>query len=58
MGVYATFIGEDGSLGYRNGKHYKIIVETFDGQIWVCCYPHKDCPYATMQALLKNWRFD
>ena len=52
----AVFIGRDGSMGFRNGQTYRIKISTQGRYIWVEC-GLKECPYATMNALRKNWKF-
>lgn len=52
----AVFVGADGSMGFRNGETYRITISIQGRRIWVEC-GMKECPYATMKALLKNWQF-
>lgn len=52
----ATFIGTDGSMGFRNGSIYEITISISNGKIWIK-RGWTACPYETMKALLKNWRF-
>ena len=36
---------------------YRVMVFIRDSRIWIRCRSHTDCPYDTMVALTKNWRF-
>ena len=54
----AVFIGQDGSMGYRNGQSYDLMIMIRDRRIWVSSQYASICPYDTMRALLKNWKFD
>lgn len=47
--IYAIFKGEDGSLGYKNGKTYELVIK--GNQI---IKPEK-CPYRSVEAFLRNW---
>ena len=48
------FIGEDGSMGLKNGSVYFVQVYTDRGKIYVDWGLHY-CPYSSPQALAKNW---
>lgn len=48
----ARFIGEDGSLGYKNGEIYNLqmigmIIQRTDGK--------GTCTYESLSSFLKNW---
>lgn len=49
MKVRATFVGEDGSMGYANGQTYNLVIEGNTIR-----WPHP-CPY-TVEGFLANWR--
>ena len=69
---YLTFIGEDGSMNLTHGKVYrvKIFTDTLPfsrkTHIWVVWKPDPEpnavheppcsCPYASVNAMAKNWR--
>lgn len=53
----AMFIGTNGSMGYETNIVYRVMVFIRDSRIWIRCRSHMDCPYDTMVALTKNWRF-
>lgn len=54
MHLYAIFVGADGSLGYRRGYVYELIV--IDG----LAVSRKDgsgqCLYGSLAAFLRNWK--
>ena len=54
--IQMMFIGQNGSMGYINGKVYDISLSTSDGMIWLNCKGHLDCPYQSISSLLKNWK--
>lgn len=57
--VEAKFIGLDGSIGYRHGQTYKIMVETSDNspRLMVRLADNSGrCPYDNIFAFLANWR--
>ena len=51
------FIGTNGSMGYETNVVYRVMVFIRDSRIWIRCRSHTDCPYDTMFALTKIWRF-
>lgn len=58
MIISATFIGTDGSLGYRRGQRYRLVVNedtTRAGRVLEIVSPVK-CPYANLSAFLRNWQ--
>lgn len=52
---YATFIGEDGSMGLRHGKIYKVKVFYKEPYIYVKWGFFRKCPYESINSLYKNW---
>lgn len=61
--VTAKFTGTHGSMGYRKGHLYKLLVETkyFGHSIYVIpvgrqLWGPQSCPYANMQKFLENWQ--
>ena len=56
--INAMFIGEDGSMGFRNGKFYSLKVSSgyYKGKpcLWVYC-DGIACPYYGFEALSDNW---
>jgi len=60
VSVIATFRGQDGSLGYRNGREYHLIVKKNTIQVYNSeAHPELvnggKCPYGSVQAFLNNW---
>ena len=58
--VKATFTGEDGSCGYKNGKEYKLIInhtEKGRGLIEIVSHGNSEgyCTYNSMHAFMNNW---
>ena len=47
--ILARFIGQDGSLGYRNGENYLLTVRGNE-----IVKPIR-CPYGSVEAFLRNW---
>lgn len=52
------FIGEDGSMGLKKGKYYRVSIKS-DGK-YICVYWISDgksnmCSYSSPQALVLNW---
>jgi hypothetical protein len=62
--ITATFMGRDGSLGYRYGADYVLIVYPNPAP-WTALAiglrtvqegnPSGYCPYATFETFLQNW---
>lgn len=58
-----TFIGADGSLGYKHGREYTLSMDfhdTLGGRKLVYIYPEansgaKMCIYDSMQSFQNNW---
>lgn len=70
IGSCAIFIGEDGSMGLRNGRVYMVEVKSYPPplylwRIWPYVLRWVDpntnetewCPYSSESALHKNWKF-
>lgn len=56
--IRAKFIGTDGSMGFRNGRHYWINIEEEEQGskwVWVKTFFGRSCPYASMKLLQQNW---
>lgn len=60
VNIIARFIGQDGSLGFRTGRKYIITIEQGGSHnwIWVKEISGKSCPYASVDALERNWDID
>lgn len=52
----AIFIGEDGSMGFKNGQTYRIRTECRENMIYVLEIHGLFCPYSNIEAFLRNWR--
>lgn len=52
MNYTGTFIGSNGSLGFKNGQEYTF---TFRGNILFCLSEPSMCPYESIGAFLRNW---
>lgn len=60
MIIQATFIGENGSLGYKFGQKYNLAFLVLDGKPVVFDTNHSEngtylCPYSSFDTLLDNW---
>lgn len=53
----AKFIGQNGSMGFVNGKNYYLDIWIDDSIIWIR-NKKTICPYETMIGMLKNWDFN
>lgn len=53
--MYLKFIGEDGSMGLRNGINYKVKITSDDAFIWVH-WNGGECPYLSPQSFAANWK--
>jgi hypothetical protein len=55
----ARFVGTDGSLGYRYGETYTLVVRR-DHPYWSVTIRREDgsgfCPYASEEAFERNWK--
>lgn len=56
MHMFLKFIGQDGSMGFRNDKYYEVRVYSDYHFIWVATKDGRRCPYSTPQAFSSNWR--
>lgn len=58
--MQAMFIGQDGSMGFRNGKIYNIAINVNqhveEVVVFSNIYPTFVCPYGNINAFLKNWK--
>lgn len=56
MKVKATFIGQDGSLGFKTGQQYELEVEAYAtlGFDQLRIEP-SNCIYESLNAFLNNW---
>jgi len=58
------FIGQDGSMGYRNGKVYRVVIvdERYDGSLliaagnWFTLWSKPTIPYNSKEAFERNWQ--
>ena len=58
--VVATFIGEDGSRGFKKGTIYILKMKITDGYI-IVSYENNEilwCPYSSMNTFLENWKLN
>ena len=56
--ILGTFIGADGSCGFRKNKEYIVNVKYQYGKYWLFgCKDGKQygCPYDTLEGVLRNW---
>ena len=52
-----TFIGKDGSMGFKYGKTYELSLTNQNNYIVIrCSSPAVTCPYTTVGTFLENWR--
>ena len=58
--IFAKFLGEDGSCGFKNGHTYRLYYFTMDGKYYISRPSLKATaiPYDTLTALRKNWRIE
>ena len=56
--IRATFIGRDGSCGFRKGKTYELWLSKKDGKYFISRrnFSATAIPYDTAEALKKNWQ--
>lgn len=51
------YIGEDGTLGgLKHNQVYSCTIRAGGGCFWVQWSENRSYPYASLDALLKNWR--
>lgn len=58
--IYATFIGQSGSLGYITGQKYRLKLEAVDAHYQLVIRRTDGtgfCPYANIVKFLENWDF-
>lgn len=57
--INATFIGKDGSLGYRNGRVYSLLLNVYPGDKSIlmreCGGGYPGCEYSNEKMFLRNW---
>lgn len=61
MEGYFKFLGEDGSLGFRTGRVYKLEVETGYKRLRVTYYSAAGnvyCVYQSWNSFFKNWSLE
>lgn len=57
--MIAKFIGEDGSMGFKNGKKYDIQSKCWNNTIVVKTTNDRlSCPYGSIESFLKNWEIE
>lgn len=56
--VCATYTGDDGSMGFRNGRHYRIIISKGSGHTVVVRTEEGllRCPYYSILSMLQYWK--
>lgn len=47
--VKAVFIGHEGSLGYKRGQMYDLLIQEN------CILRPSACPYGSIELFLRNW---
>lgn len=55
MELNLTFIGEDGSMGFKHGKNYRISL-SFHGRSPITMVVPRLCPYSSLTAFGRNWQ--
>lgn len=56
--IEATYMGEDGSLGYQTGRRYRLKIEegsAMQGEYPLVIVSPHPCPYGSLDAFLRNW---
>lgn len=53
--VDATFIGKDGSMGYKKGERYRLVVNRKKIIPVGTRGATRTCPYGSVEAFLANW---
>lgn len=57
--MIGIFVGENGSMGFRYNRMYKITLEKAKKKpnwIWLRTEEGLYCPYGSMDALKRNWK--
>ena len=54
--MYGTFIGRDGSMGFKHGKSYGFITYCKNDVLILRTIEGLYCPYSNLEKLLENWR--
>lgn len=56
--IVATFIGKNGSMGFRTGKEYQLWLFEKNGKYYISRRSENAVaiPYDTMNAVKKNWK--
>lgn len=57
--VRAIYTGEDGSMGFKNGRHYRIFISRGNGRRTVVVRTEEGllrCPYYSMMSVLQYWK--
>lgn len=57
--VRAIYTGEDGSMGFKNGRHYRIFISRGNGHRTVVVRTEEGllrCPYYSMMSVLQYWK--
>lgn len=55
----ADYTGEDGSMGFKNGRHYRIFISRGNGHRTVVVRTEEGllrCPYHSMMSVLQYWK--
>ena len=54
----AQFVGADRSMGFRTGLWYRIRLDYVKGMVMLREETGLYCPYESIGALRRNWRFE
>lgn len=57
--VCATYIGDDRSMGFKNGRRYRIFISKGNGHRTVVVRTEEGllrCPYYSMMSMLQYWK--
>ena len=52
--IFATFKGEDKSLGLKKHHVYKLELRFKDGYLWATWH-NGSCPYSNFKKFFENW---
>ena len=53
--MYGTFIGRDGSMGFKHGRSYGFITYCKNDVLILRTIEGLYCPYSNLEKLLENW---